>query len=55
MCREEKKNILKTSFCISQWEFGNHERRMISQGEILCVIKTMVHNIYGYKCIIEVD
>lgn len=34
-CAEQ--NILRTGFCISQWEFGNHERRIISQGKtILC-------------------
>lgn len=34
-CAEQ--NILRTDFCISQWEFGNHERRIISQGKnILC-------------------
>lgn len=51
-CAGRGKKTLKTSFRISQWGFGNRERRMISQGEMLCVIKTMVHNIYGYKWII---
>lgn len=28
-CAEQ--NILKAGFCVSQWEFGNDERRISSQ------------------------
>lgn len=52
-CAEQ--NILKAGFCVSQWEFGNHERRISSQEKIICVIKTMAQNIYGHECIIQAD
>lgn len=52
-CAEQ--NILRAGFCISQWEFGNHERRIISQEKVFCVIKTTVQNFYRHKCIIQAN